>query len=587
MATIVVASVSGHKTSTHRSDWPVEAGPVHLGLSHYLVSQGIKDFFIIARGMLAGAPAVGSAVATITAVSPQSGGLAEAKVEGPLAHALIALGIDALVLQGRAPQISGLVVKPSADGVVLEWAESLAMKDATVWETDDAVRVSESDVILAIGQPGMNQHPGASIVTNRGFPSAQGGLGAVMGALNVKYIAIRAGAFTRTQTETEGRLTREYEQRIDSNPLTKSERDLPGFALWPSPDLHGYAGPGDFPATPSPGLAKFSALDYLPWVVDDGQEACPGCPQACLKAFSVGSTDPVDGGRAHQLGMASFAMRKDAPDERTVISFNSLCHKLGVEHLVAEQALRGEEALSPDTLEQALVAAFAPSAAPINSAINLKGMVVPPFDPRGNQGLGVGYALNPTGPRYDVLEHDIDFDTAFLPPERVDRGTGFGLPGGGLPMGTLDSRRHDSLEQLWLAWSGFDALGVCEYAAPPTRELTIEGICVLVSDHSGTPFSREDLLRLGKVRLGLLRSANAILGVPAVEDTLPDHFFETPIEGGMLDGVVVDRDDFQRAAEYLMESFEWKSPGLKKVGQVSTAVEAAHVLAARLMEGAQ
>jgi hypothetical protein len=50
---------------------------------------------------------------------------------------------------------------------------------------------------------------------------------------------------------------------------------------------------------------------------------------------------------------------------------------------------------------------------------------------------------------------------------------------------------------------------------------------------------------------------------------------------------VVDRDDFQRAAEYLMESFEWKSPGLKKVGQVSTAVEAAHVLAARLMEGAQ
>jgi aldehyde:ferredoxin oxidoreductase len=32
------------------------------------------------------------------------------------------------------------------------------------------------------------------------------------------------------------------------------------------------------------------------------------------------------------------------------------------------------------------------------------------FDPRGNQGLALAYAVHPLGPRYDAVEHDIDFD---------------------------------------------------------------------------------------------------------------------------------------------------------------------------------
>jgi len=152
-------------------------------------------------------------------------------------------------------------------------------------------------------------------------------------------------------------------------------------------------------------------------------------------------------------------------------------------------------------------------------------------------------------------------------------------------MGTLDARRHESLEQLWLCWSALDALGICEYAAPPTRELTVEGICSLVSDHTGAPFIRGDLFWLGKVRLGLLRATNARLGLKGTDDTLPDVFFESPLVEGFLSGVVINREEFDAAVRYVLEKFEWDEDGLVDTGSVAAAVTVATHAASRLWEG--
>jgi len=109
------------------------------------------------------------------------------------------------------------------------------------------------------------------------------------------------------------------------------------------------------------------------------------------------------------MGMASFALQGDNPDPETVIMFNALCHKVGLEHLVAEEALRGEGPFAPQTLEALLDSTLSRTQPPREGSVRIKNMPLPPFDPRGNQGLAVGFALNPTGPRYDVVEHDIDF----------------------------------------------------------------------------------------------------------------------------------------------------------------------------------
>lgn len=79
-------------------------------------------------------------------------------------------------------------------------------------------------------------------------------------------------------------------------------------------------------------------------------------------------------------------------------------------------------------------------------AHQIKGMAIPPWDARGNQGLFLAMALNPTGPRYDVIEHDIDFDPEWAWQRHVDYGVEFGIPVGGLRLGTLNKTARKALE---------------------------------------------------------------------------------------------------------------------------------------------
>jgi aldehyde:ferredoxin oxidoreductase len=573
MTQVLVASMATGENSSHDMSWPMVNGPIHLALAHYYLSRAIRDFVIIGRGPVAGYPVVGAQVATLTAVSPQSGGLAEAKIEGTLASMLLRLGLDVLVLLGAAPEVSGVRVSggSGAQGAIIE--RPRVRVDEGVWATDTRVRESSDDVVLTTGSLGMASHPAASIVVNSGFPTTQGGLGAVFGQMNLKYVVLASAQAPALPTATQARITDAYAQAIDGNPLTKSEKDYPGFALWPSRDLVGYAGSQRFAGSVGPGMSGFSPDGFMDFALDDGRSACPGCPQSCLKSFGAGSEMPINGGRAHQLAISAFASQGDETDVETLVSFNALCHDLGVEHLVAEESLAAAGYERGENFAQSILRALDQFPGCSGRDVRVKGMAIPPFDPRANQGLGVGYALNPTGPRYDVLEHDIDFtgEHPWMTREGLERD--FGIPPGGLAMGTLSEARHRSLEMLWLAWSGLDALGICEYAAPPTRELTVASIAELVRDVTGESFTDSDIYDQGLIRLAILRQCNALLGLGRGEDVLPEWCYESPIAEGPLAGSVVDRDEFHAAADFLRSSLGWAPEGLSPNHSVRARVD--------------
>ena len=562
MTRVLVASVATGGSDVRDFAWPLRNGPIHAALAHHYVAAGHREFVIVARGPVAGYPVVGAQVATITAVSPQGGGIAEAAIEGSLASTLLKLGLDAVVLHGKAQTPSGLTISIDDDKLVTKLELSAVDPALGVWATDGALRRSGDDVIMTTGELGMAGHPAASIVVNNGFPTAQGGLGAVLGAMKLKYLVLTAPQRELRPTPTQARITANYDAAIDGNPLTASERDYPGFALWPASELVGYAGSQRFSGTVGPGLAGFSGQDFMPYAQDNGANACPGCPQACLKSFSVDPSAPVDGGRAHQLAISAFASQGDETDPRRMIDFNATCHDLGVEHLAAEESLAELGEADEGDLSQTILAALRRYPQGSGASMRIKGMAIPPFDPRGNQGLGVGFALNPSGPRYDVLEHDIDFDSDHPWMEREGIGREFGIPQGGLKLGTLGQNRQKSLELLWLAWSGLDALGVCEYAAPPTRELTLQSVAELVRDVTGEAFQDTDIYDQGRIRLAFLRQCNALLGLDSSDDVLPDHFYDSPIREGRLAGVVVDRAEFQAASDYLYAALGWAGKGL-------------------------
>jgi aldehyde:ferredoxin oxidoreductase len=188
-------------------------------------------------------------------------------------------------------------------------------------------------------------------------------------------------------------------------------------------------------------------------------------------------------------------------------------------------------------------------------AMHVKGVELPFPDPRGSQGQALAYAISPIGPRYDIVEHDIDFDPEWGDESYVERAR---APKGGLPMASLDAAKVELTHRLLELWSGFDALDVCVFAGPPTRILTEDDIAGLVTAVTGWAITVDDLRTWGRRRWNLLRTYARREGHTDADDTLPDRFFTEPITAGRLAGAVLDREAFRKARDEYYRLAGWR-----------------------------
>ncbi|KGA07583.1 MAG: hypothetical protein GM48_3675 [actinobacterium acIB-AMD-7] len=533
--------------------------PVAVPLTAALAgSISENNFVVISKGILGGKNGVGLSDAIISAVSPQSGGLIESKIQGKLAYALESIGVDAIALIGRSKSLTGIEI---TGGSFLEFnfPKAKKLKGFSVWKTIDTVKSENTLTTLTISRFGERQALGASVVSDYGFATSQGGLGAVFGRMNIKYLTI-AGVAQKTVNPGVKQVTDKYIAGIESNPLTKSERDAPGFGIWANKSLVGYMAGNNFGQDLPKVVEDFKPQSFLPYLKDNGANSCPGCPQQCLKSYLV-KDGPIDGGRQHQLSITALLSQYGEGDVEKLIEFNSYCHEIGVEHIYMTALLSQEKVKSKKSIKKMLEKVASKK---LRSGFNqIKGMAIPPWDGRGNQGLFLAMALNPSGPRYDVIEHDIDFDPDWVWNRHVEFGMEFGIPKGGITLGTLDERREKSIGDLWLLWSALDALGICIYAAPPTRELQSADILNLVKSVTGLETSMNQLFELGLARLAIQRDMNYRLGVDPKSDTLPDIFFDKPIKsaGAKLDGAVVDRNEFNAMRSAIIKRLQWNDDG--------------------------
>jgi aldehyde:ferredoxin oxidoreductase len=517
-----------------------------------------ENFVVISKGVLGGKNGVGLSDAIISAISPQSGGLVESKIQGRLANALDSIGVDAIALTKKAKSLTGIEL---TDRGFLEFKFPKAKKLSgySVWKTLDRIKSENTLTSLAISEFGEKQSLGASVVCDYGFATSQGGIGAVFGRMNIKYLTI-AGVAQRSVNPGVKKVTDKYIAGLESNPLTKSEHDAPGFGIWANKSLTGYMAGNNFGRDLPKVVDNFEPKSFLPYLKDDGASSCPGCPQQCLKSYLV-KDGPIDGGRQHQLSITALLSQYGEDDIEKLIEFNSYCHEAGVEHIYMAALLIQEKIKSKRSIVK-MVNKVATKK--LKSGFNqIKGMAIPPWDGRGNQGLFLAMALNPSGPRYDVIEHDIDFDPEWVWSRHVEFGMEYGIPKGGLPLGTLDQRREKSIIDLWLLWSALDALGICIYAAPPTRELQSADILALVKAVTGTEINMDELFELGLARLLIQRDMNHRLGVNPKADDLPDIFFDKSIKssGAKLDGAVINRAEFIKMKSTVIKRLQWSESG--------------------------
>lgn len=541
--------------------------PVSIPLTSYIFDQSNPesgpnlDFIVIGIGLLGGRSGVGLSVATISGISPQSNGLIEAKVEGKLAASLRSLDLDAIAVVGTFAELSGLHITKKSGVIDVQFKNANASTGKSVWETTKAVSSAENDTILAIGPSGENQSKFASVVSDYGFPTQSGGVGAIFGRLGIKYIHISPQDFV-PPTFIVKQISAEYLDGIKAgNQLSQIHYDPPGFGMWGEGEpLVGYHAVDNFAPTLKSMPAHIDGEEYRKYLKIPEDGSCPGCPQNCLKDYRVDENKvPRNGGRLHQLAVTVFFNQWGERNQTRALEFNAYCHEIGVEHLYVSALMVQEVPDSslpiPDLVNSVLDAELD------SSAHTIKKMPIPPFDPRGSKGLGVAMSLNPTGPRYDVIEHDIDFDPQLSWERHSIFGEEFGLPEGGLPLATMDERRLPSISQIWQLWSAMDALGVCIYASPPTRDLRLSHVMAMVKSITNIEVDREEIFLAGKLRLAFQRELNFALGMTSDDDLLPSYFFDVPINAQELDTGVskasLGRDEFERARAYVYRELSW------------------------------
>ena len=105
-------------------------------------------------------------------------------------------------------------------------------------------------------------------------------------------------------------------------------------------------------------------------------------------------------------------------------------------------------------------------------AMHVKGLEMVPFEPRSQGNLATGFAVASIGPRYDICEHDWDYDVEVGWPHAMELSRTLGIYER-IPMEHLGIDKVRNYKALNTLWSAADALSFCVFAVAPTRVLTM------------------------------------------------------------------------------------------------------------------
>ncbi len=126
---------------------------------------------------------------TVVCKSPLTGGWGEANAGGRFGPELRKTGFDALIIKGKAKELSTIVV--TDDSIAIRKADKLKGLDCIQTENILKEEFGKKAQIASIGLAGENLVLISGIVTDKGRIAARSGVGAVMGSKNLKAVVVR------------------------------------------------------------------------------------------------------------------------------------------------------------------------------------------------------------------------------------------------------------------------------------------------------------------------------------------------------------------------------------------------------------
>jgi aldehyde:ferredoxin oxidoreductase len=300
---------------------------------------GPDNVLVIAGGTMTGVPIAGAGRSVVGAKSPLTGGYGEADVGGFFGAELRRAGFDALVVHGQAP---GPVYLWIHDGEV-EIRPADHLWGTTTRECQEAVRAELGEPrarLAAIGPGGEKRVRYACVINDLKHAAGRTGLGAVMGAKNLKCVAARGKAPVPL---ADGEAVKELTRWLNANWRDKS---LEMHELGTNGGLLGLNTGGRLP-TRNFQDGQFEGAEQISGeamrdtiLIDRG--GCFACPIRCKRVVRVDDdqyqVDPEYGGPEYET-VGSFGSNCGVDDLRAIAKANELCNAYGLDTISCGMAV--------------------------------------------------------------------------------------------------------------------------------------------------------------------------------------------------------------------------------------------------------
>jgi aldehyde:ferredoxin oxidoreductase len=399
---------------------------------------------------LVGTPLTTSAKFAVVAKSPLTGMLTDALASSQFAIAGKLTGHDAIVIRGRAPQLSVLLV----DGGETRLIDARHLATMTAAETDAKLRqdLGRGWRVAGIGPAGERGVRYATI-SHDGRHAGRGGLGAVMGAKNLKAIAVRSAVKVATADPRSVLAAAKDLRERSFGPATAKYRELGTLANLLAFNAIATLPTRNFQAATFDGANRLAEPE--PGETAEGmrrvaRSSCASCTIGCEHIYRVGHGKKT---RVEYENVFALGPMCGVSDPDAVLAASALCDELGIDTISAG----GTIAWAMECVERGLVDApwlrFGDPAALLrvleeigtrsttlgslladgsrqasrtvgadsaSFAPHVKGLEMPGYEPRTMHAMALGLAVNARGAdhnRSGAYEADLSGDL-----DRLDGG---------------------------------------------------------------------------------------------------------------------------------------------------------------------
>lgn len=541
------------------------------GLGAYLVytevSPGIdplgpENILAFCTGSLTGVRVPTGGRSSMSTLSPLTGTIFDANSGSQFGVRLRWAGYDALVIRGKADRPVWLEI--DVTGAKIHTATDLWGQE--IPETVQQLKTKGSAVV-SIGPAGENQVLFAAIADENGRCYGRGGVGAVMGSKNLKAI-VASGKDKPGIADEKVYEFVNYEASKMVNASPRTSQGLPEFGTSVLVNLMNWYGvlpTNNFQIGEFEGAEKISGErlrdEYL-----TKRGACWSCPIGCKRNTR---TERETGEGPEYETIYALGSSLGIDDFDAVIEANYLCNRLGMDTiscgatiacamelaqrgLVDSELAFGRADLLLQTVEDIayrrnLGAELAQGSRRLaekfnapDTAMQVKGLEFPAYDPRGMQGQGLLYATSNRGACH--LRGNMLGPELLGAPKMLDRHAPSGKAG------ILIVMQHTN--------AVIDSIGMCKFV---NFAIGDDFFARMMSSITGVDYEVQDLQLAGERIWNLERLYNLRAGFNASDDSLPPRFLEQPLEEGGSSGHVVHLD------EMLTEYYRfrgWTSEGI-------------------------